>query len=83
MVRCIDCENFAGRQRDKTAALFRSGRGYCNDKRHPGGVWNVVQHIDRERDCPLYKPADKAICDMRRQALRHYEAKGGESPCRH
>ncbi len=67
---CIECAKFAGRDRDRTAFLFRTNRGYCNDDRHPGGIWNVVQSITSEKDCPYFEAAPAEVVEARRRALQ-------------
>lgn len=69
---CALCEKFSGRARDKSAALFRSNRGYCDAVGHPGGRWNVIQGITRERSCARFRPVDGHALEQRVRALIHY-----------
>ena len=59
-VRCIDCAKFAGQRRDHGAFLFRTGRGYCDDSRHPGSIWNVEQNILKRKLSLRLMPGTKA-----------------------
>ena len=75
LVRCIECSRFAGSSRDRHGILFASGRGYCDDEAHPGGIWNVVQDVVGRKRCTLFSPASQAVVDQRLRALKHYEKK--------
>lgn len=77
--RCVFCEFFAGRSRDRTAALFRSNRGYCNAEGHTGGMWNVLQNITGERACERYSPVSDDMRRARERALIHYGLKKEET----
>lgn len=70
MVTCLDCAWFAGRTRDRQATLFKVGKGYCDHIHHPGGVWNVVQSIDKPQRCALFEAAPEAIVQQRREAAK-------------
>lgn len=72
---CVECRHFAGMRRDHRAFLFKSGRGYCDNPMHPGGIWNVIQSVTRPRACPLFEEADEHIKEMRQKALIHYGVK--------
>ena len=72
---CVECRHFAGMRRDHRAFLFKSGRGYCDHPRHPGGIWNVIQSVTYPRECPLFEEADEHIKEMRQKALIHYGVK--------
>lgn len=72
---CIECKHFAGIRRDHGAFLFKSGRGYCDHPKHPGGIWNVIQNVTYPRECPLFEEADEHIKEMRQKALIHYGVK--------
>lgn len=63
---CLECQHFAGRARDRKAVLFKHGKGYCDHPAHHGGVWNVVQDV--ERGCALFEAAPKTVQDQRRAA---------------
>ena len=71
-VRCIDCAKFAGQRRDHGAFLFRTGRGYCDDTRHPGSIWNVEQNILKRKPCPYFEEADDHIKAQRQKAVEFY-----------
>lgn len=63
---CLACRFFAGRARDRLAVLFRQRKGYCDNHAHHGGVWNVVQDV--ERGCALFEAAPRTVQDQRRAA---------------
>lgn len=67
---CLDCAWFAGRERDRQATLFRMGKGYCNNPKHPWGVWNVIQDITNKRGCQLFEEAPEDIREQRMSAAR-------------
>lgn len=67
---CLTCRFFAGRSRDRFAALFRQRKGYCDNPAHPWGVWNVVQSIDKPQRCALFEAAPEAIVQQRREAAK-------------
>ena len=70
--RGIDCAKFAGQRRDHGAFLFRTGRGYCDDERHPGSIWNVEQNILKRKPCPYFEEADDHIKAQRQRAVEFY-----------
>ena len=72
---CIECRHFAGIRRDHRAFLFKSGRGYCDHPKHPGGIWNVIQSVTHPKDCSLFEEADDHVKEMRQKALIHYGVK--------
>ena len=74
-VRCIDCAKFAGQRRDHGAFLFRTGRGYCDDERHPGSIWNVEQDILKRKPCPYFEEADDHVKAQRMKAIEFYGVK--------
>lgn len=49
-----------------------AGKGYCDDERHPGGIWNVEQDIVHEHQCPNFKRAAEDVIKQRRIAIAHY-----------
>lgn len=63
---CLNCQHFAGRARDRKAVLFKHGKGYCDNPGHHGGVWNVIQDV--ERGCALFEAAPQTVQDQRRAA---------------
>lgn len=63
---CLTCRFFAGRSRDRFAVLFRQRKGYCDNPGHHGGVWNVIQDV--ERGCALFEAAPRTVQDQRRAA---------------
>lgn len=77
--RCVFCNHFAGRTRDRSAALFRTNRGYCDAVGHPGGRWNVIQDITGAHDCERYSPVSDDMRRARERALIHYGLKKEET----
>ncbi len=75
-VRCIDCAKFGGLTRDHTEWLFKMGKGYCNDDRHPGGKYNVVQSITGIKKCPLFEPAEPDVVRKLESRLAELRAAG-------
>lgn len=77
-VRCIECSHFEGSKRDRGAFLFRRRSGYCEIDDRPPGRWNVVQGIDRIRQCAHYSPAPADLIRKRTTYLARLSS-GGES----
>ena len=76
---CYECLHFEGSRRDKTAFLFRIGKGYCEIDGRPGGRWNVVQDIDRPRRCAHYLRAPESLIKQITTYLARLTNPGGES----
>ena len=79
-VRCIDCTKFGGLARDRTEWLFKMGKGYCNDDRHPGGKYNVVQSITGIKKCPLFEPAEPDVVRKLESRLAELRLAGVSNP---
>lgn len=69
---CFECEHFEGSKRDKTAFLFRIGKGYCEIDDRPGGRWNVVQDIVKPHLCKFFSPAPADLISSRQKLLKKY-----------
>lgn len=65
---CLECAWFAGRARDAHAVLFKQRKGYCDHEKHPWGIWNVVQNIERDTHCPNFKPTTPEAAAQRKTA---------------
>lgn len=66
------CLHFDGSRRDKTAFLFRIGKGYCEIDGRPGGRWNVVQDIVKPHLCKFFSPAPADLISSRQKLLKKY-----------
>lgn len=69
---CYECLHFEGSRRDKTAFLFRIGKGYCEIDGRPGGRWNVVQDIVKPHLCKFFSPAPADLISSRQKLLKKY-----------